>query len=212
MITLVPGQEDRGTTSGSSHTPTLPSNVTAGNLLVMVIARGDNPGSEPTVSDAVNGTWTAGPAFDLGGTLKAYIFYVRNTLGGFNATSVVWSGGVTASSRELFEFTGQSNSLPVVSGQTSVASGTSHAQADAVDHVSGTGLYVGCSPIGNVVTTTYTTGWTHQNSGAAPDCIQYTRQTATDETAPFTIDVSSPTVSVLALFPEDSERRFLLVR
>jgi hypothetical protein len=177
----------------------------------MAIARADNPGSEPTVSDAVNGAWTAGPAFDLGGTRKAYIFYVRNTLGGFNATSVVWSGGVTSSHRELFEFTGQSNSLPVVSGQTSVASGTSHTQADAGDHVSGTGLYVGCSAIQNVVTTTYTTGWTHQNSAAAADCIQYTRQTATDETAPFTIDVSSETVSVVALFPEDAGQSFLLV-
>lgn len=113
----VSGQAVERNVSGTSTTLTLPSNVTAGNLIILRISQLNTGGSNRptnTPSDSLGNTYTKAVSAGTYGTDPVQeIWYARNIAGGACTITVTWNGG--SDSKELFaeEITGADPSAPL---------------------------------------------------------------------------------------------------
>jgi len=142
-----------------------PSAVTAGNLLVVVVANTNSTNTSANtwhVGDTVNGASSyAGVASNsLGGHVGVYnFFYKANTAGGANTVSM-GSGSSGVTSIYIAEFSGAATSSPLDATVANANGSSSDPTASALTPTVAGDLVVGFAMVsGSVTSGHYQTGW-----------------------------------------------------
>lgn len=189
-------------TSGSDktgdNTIAFGGNTTTGNTVVVVIRYGSGTHAAFSISDATNGTYAITGNHDNWAT----IFHFRNITGGWTTVSIDAPASDTGYYVQIYELSGASASLSIVTDIAVNASGTVHQCADS-GGLSGTGFAACVGTYGAVASsTTPGSGWTLRGSGTG-GVVQDKIATFTNELGPFTTGSSVDSVTVFALFPEE---------
>src|SRR5579872_5919936 len=115
-ITRVQSKELNGTLSSGS-TISFTSNVTAGNLLVLLCAQSGSSGANrviSAVSDNLNGSWTLAKRQGTAGTNpQSEVWYLANTLGGACTITITWANGSDAKDMLALEYSGVATTTPL---------------------------------------------------------------------------------------------------
>lgn len=150
-ITRVQSKELSGALSSGS-TVTYTSNVTSGNLLVILITQYAGASNRPItgVSDGINGNWTKAITAGNGSTSTlADIWFFSGTGGGSCTVTINWNNGADNKDMLILEYSGCATvATPDVTDSIIGASSTTNQYATNSDSTSANGsVTVGCSSL-----------------------------------------------------------------
>jgi hypothetical protein len=141
-VTRVQSKENNINGGASPGTVAFTSNVTAGNLLALIIVQG-GAANRPvgTVSDNLNGNWTKRSSKGVYATDRVVeVWTLENTLGGACTVSIPWTNGTDSKDCFALEYSGlaTSSATDVADGVIETSS-TSHNTTSATVNTSANG-------------------------------------------------------------------------
>lgn len=143
-ITRVQSNELNGNLSSGS-TISYTSNVSAGNLLVLLAAQPSAANRQiSAVSDNINGAWTMAVRGGVAGTTRqAEIWYLPNSIGGACTITITWANGTDTKDLLALEYSGVATTTPLdVTDSIVGASNTNQQYATSSDTTSGNGSVI----------------------------------------------------------------------
>lgn len=143
-ITRVQSKELQGTLSSGS-TISYTSNVSAGNLLVLLCTQFSGANRViSAVSDNLNGSWTLAKRQGVAGTNpQSEVWYFPNTAAGACTITITWANGSDSKDILALEYSGVATTTPVdVTDGVTGTSSTSQEYASASDTTSANGSVI----------------------------------------------------------------------
>lgn len=153
-------------TAGTTIAATFPSNVTAGNSIIVVAGAGNN--GSLSVADTLTNTYTQAVLKANSTTFEAAIFYATNILGGANTVTMTLTSGFAA--MEIYEVQGLIAQASQLVDQTSSQATTGTTPLTSVLSASTPNEYafMGVAVGTAVQTITGGTGWTNDSGQLNP--------------------------------------------
>lgn len=144
-ITRVQSKELQGLSLASGSTITYTSNVTAGNLLVLLASQDQVANRQiSAVSDNLNGSWAMAKRQGTAGTnAQSEVWYFANTVGGACTITITWANGTDQKDFLALEYSGCATVSPVdVTDGITGASNTNQTYATNSDTTSSNGSVI----------------------------------------------------------------------
>lgn len=175
------------------------SNVTAGNLLVVIIAQ--NIASAPTVSDSQGNTYTQAGTYGTAGNLRMSVWYAKALSTGANTVSYTYGAG-NYQALAILEYSGANASTPLDAASPGNTSYHSSLTAWTTDTIAGThaarvaiAAFSQLADAGTAMTFTETAGFTVRVNNSTDQAGSKSAIFVTEKNSPATTAAATGTVS-----------------